>query len=68
MLREERFGKKSSMSNARIAVNVPKQPAEDTQYARKCCGYTLQIKSRPLSKKAHKQGIPVKVFACLLCK
>ena len=60
--------RKMSTSNASIAVNVPQRPGEVTEREYNVCGFKVQVNKRPISAKAHKQGIPVKLFACLLCK
>lgn len=53
------------------SIELPRtaEPEDDTSsYKLKVCGYTLNAKSRAPKANAVKQGVPIKLFACLLCK
>lgn len=51
------------------SIELPRtaEPEDDTSsYKLKVCGYTLNAKSRAPKANAVKQGVPIKLFACLL--
>lgn len=64
MIKTEEMSRSASIELPRTA-----EPEDDTSsYKLKVCGYTLNAKSRAPKANAVKQGVPIKLFACLLCK